>query len=108
DQKRREALRVETEKAKRIVASSKPRSEQIAEAVERVIPRFAVLMPLRRKRRKELLGLGLSSNEVEALHMPGTRTAKTAARWFVSLEMDIPFDTVAQYHQKETKKHFHA
>lgn len=61
------------------------------------------LLPLRRKTSKELLALGLSSNEVDAIHMPGSRTAKVAARWFISLEWDVPFDTVAQYHKESSK-----
>ena len=61
------------------------------------------LMPFRRKPTKELLGQGLSPNEAEALHMPGSRTAKVAARYFIAIEMDVPFDTVAQYHKQSSK-----
>jgi hypothetical protein len=87
----------------------KPEAEkhpvQVADAVNAVIPRFAKLIPLRRKQTKELIALGLSSNEAEALRMPGSRTAKTAARYFISLETGLPFDTVAQYHKRSPIAH---
>jgi len=100
-----EAAHIRAE-AERIIAEQQSRKVQIADAVDRAIPRFVKLMPLlplRRKTSKELLALGLSSNEVDAIHMPGSRTAKVAARWFISLEWGVPFDTVAQYHKESSK-----
>jgi hypothetical protein len=58
---------------------------------------------MRSKPRKELLALGCTEQEIEAIRMPGSRTATIAARWFISGNEDIPFDTVAQYHKRSRK-----
>jgi hypothetical protein len=84
-------------------ARKKPELErrpgQIVSQVDAIIPRFEKLIAFRRKTTKELIALGLSSNEIEALRMPGSRTATVAARYFISLESGLPYDTVAQYHK---------
>lgn len=93
---------------KRAGRSRKAESEksylQVAHEVDRAIPRFQTLMPMRHKARKDLLALGCSEDEIESIHMPGSHTPTTAARWFVSISKDIPFDTVAQYHKRSRKR----
>jgi hypothetical protein len=73
---------------------------QVALKVCQAIPRFEHLIIMRSKPRGKLLSLGYSDHEIDAIRMPGSFTATTAARWFISLRDDIPFDTVAHYHRQ--------
>jgi hypothetical protein len=76
---------------------------KVGGAVEGAIPRFEDLIPIRRKPRKELLELGCSEQEIDAIHMPGSRTAIIAARWFISIIEALPFDVVGEYHRDYLK-----
>lgn len=76
---------------------------QVSRAVGEAVPRFEKLILVRRHPRKHLLDVGCSEQEIEALHMPGSRTALIAARWFVSLGLGLPFDTVARYDKRARK-----
>jgi ROS/MUCR transcriptional regulator protein len=76
---------------------------KIGRAVENVIPRLEALIPMRRKPRKELLALGCSEDEIEAIRMPGSRTAVIAARWLISVSEVLPFDVVGEYHRDYLK-----
>jgi len=76
---------------------------KIGSAVENVIPRLEAVITMRRKPRKELLALGYSEDEIEAIRMPGSRTAVVAARWLISVSKALAFDVVGEYHRAYLK-----
>jgi len=84
----------------------------IGSAIEQAKPVFQDLITTRRAlsrktRRKpwliekELLSAGFSQQEIDA--GLNSKTALTAARYFVSATENLPFDVVAEYHRKYLK-----
>jgi hypothetical protein len=81
-------------------AASKPKPFEIGAKVEAVLPRFQEVCTRLRLQPKQAVQLpGYSETEIKAASM-GLFNGLRAARWFVSLDTQYTYDTVAQYHKE--------
>ena len=85
-------------RGRRPVSQQDRQSYQIAMEGNRGIPRLQELFAIKRHPRGELLRAGYSEQEIDSSLR--AQNPKIAARWFVSMVRNMPFDTVAKYHKR--------